>query len=387
MSTRLNILFTSSWYPNRSNIYAGNFVKRHAEAVAKFCDVTVVYFQSDKSILKTEIHVSENKNLREIICYYPKVTSGIPFLFHFKNFKRIVSIVNKLQSEGVLDFTKFDVLHHNVTYPMGTIATYIKEKFHLPLVLTEHSTRFLGHPDDTMSFIERLVAKYVMRKVDVLCPVSKNLEAAILKNFLVKKSVVVKNVVDADLFTISNKKSGSVKTLLHISTLQNQQKNIFGLIEAVSILSKKRNDFILKIIGDGPSDDLMNAIKKYSLSEDVYTFLGAQSIEKVAEEMSHADAVVLFSNFENLPCVISEAHMAGIPVISSNVGGISEMIDATNGLLVSAKNTEQLVAALNDFLDVKHLFSSEEIRKNAMEEYSYQAVGQKFLEIYNTLNV
>jgi L-malate glycosyltransferase len=327
MDKRLNILFTSSWYPNRTNSFAGNFVKRHAEAVAKYCNVTVLYFQSDSSISKTEIQLFESNNLKEIICYYPKITSRLPFVFHFKNFRRIVSIANKLQSEGIINFNSFNVLHHNVTYPIGTVASYIKEKFSLPLVLTEHSTRFLGHPDDKMTFIERLVAKYVLKKVDVLCPVSKNLEQAILKDFPIKKLVVVKNVVDANVFSAHNKKPSSITTFLHVSTLQNQQKNVFGLIEAFSLLSKNREDFVLKIIGDGDSSELMAAIQKFNLPNECFEFLGVQPITKVAEAMRQSDALVLFSNFENLPCVISEAHMVGLPVLSTNVGGISEMID------------------------------------------------------------
>lgn len=382
MDKRLNILFTSSWYPNRTNSFAGNFVKRHAEAVAKYCNVTVLYFQSDSSISKTEIQLFESNNLNEIICYYPKITSRLPFVFHFKNFRRIVSIANKLQSEGLIKFNKFDVLHHNVTYPVGTVAAYIKEKYLLPYVLTEHSTKFLGHPDDKMSFIERLVAKYVLKKVDVLCPVSKNLEQAILNDFTIKKSVVVKNVVDANVFSAHNKKPSSITTLLHVSTLQNQQKNVFGLIEAFSLLSKKHENFVLKIIGDGDSSELMAAIKKYSLPKEHFEFLGAQPITKVAEAMRQSDALVLFSSFENLPCVISEAHMVGIPVISTNVGGISEMIDAKNGVLLEAKNVTQLVQTLQAFMEGKYTFSSSEIRTKAIEDYSYPSVAQKFLEIY-----
>jgi glycosyltransferase involved in cell wall biosynthesis len=268
---------------------------------------------------------------------------------------------------------------------MGTMAAYINNKFFLPLVLTEHSTRFLGHPDDTMTIVERLVAKYVLKNVDVLCPVSKNLEQAILNNFKVKRSVVVKNVVDSNVFTEQIKIPHATKTFLHISTLQNQQKNIDGLINAVAELSKLRSDFHLKIIGDGPSDELMSAIKKYQLSDTRFTFLGAQPITKVADEMKQADALVLFSNFENLPCVISEAHVSGIPVISTNVGGINEMIDASNGMLIDAKNIQQLLNALNDFLDGKHTFHSQEISNKAIENYSYEAVGTQFLNVYHSV--
>ena len=66
--------------------------------------------------------------------------------------------------------------------------------------------------------------------------------------------------------------------------------------------------------------------------------------------MQLADTLVLFSRYENLPCVIAEALCSGLPVVSNRIAGIPEMLDETNGIMLDADNEEQLQLALRQIL-------------------------------------
>ena len=73
-----NILFISSWYPNKEDPTLGIFVQRHAEAAGIYNHVAVLHVQSDQSISKANIQYSENKTYKELIVNYPKVNSQLP---------------------------------------------------------------------------------------------------------------------------------------------------------------------------------------------------------------------------------------------------------------------------------------------------------------------
>jgi glycosyltransferase involved in cell wall biosynthesis len=80
--------------------------------------------------------------------------------------------------------------------------------------------------------------------------------------------------------------------------------------------------------------------------------------------------------------VIAEAMMSGKPVLSSNVNGIPEHVNETNGILVSPRDEESLAQAIIDWYFGVRSFSDLEIRKYAEEHFGYRSVGKKFDEVY-----
>ena len=103
---------------------------------------------------------------------------------------------------------------------------------------------------------------------------------------------------------------------------------------------------------------------------------------EVAEYMQHSDFFVLFSNYENSPVVISESLACGKPVISSNVGGISEHINSSNGILIAPRDEEALAESIDYMLDHFSDYKSAEIQSVAKSKFSMEAVGKEIYEQY-----
>jgi glycosyltransferase involved in cell wall biosynthesis len=106
-------------------------------------------------------------------------------------------------------------------------------------------------------------------------------------------------------------------------------------------------------------------------------------VEGVAGIMKSCDFFVLTSNFENLPCVLIESISCGVPVISTDVGGVTEIIDSTNGIVVPPDNLDALVNAMVQMAVDFNSYDKNEMHRKASEKYSYQAIGTQLAGIYS----
>jgi glycosyltransferase involved in cell wall biosynthesis len=125
------------------------------------------------------------------------------------------------------------------------------------------------------------------------------------------------------------------------------------LVEACNILRERKIDFVCDLIGDGPvRPQVAKQIADLNLQNQVIIH-GSRKRQEVAEMMRAADVKVLASvptaegKREGIPVVIMEAMASGLPVISSQLSGIPELVDdGRTGILVQPGDAEALAAAL-----------------------------------------
>jgi glycosyltransferase involved in cell wall biosynthesis len=105
-------------------------------------------------------------------------------------------------------------------------------------------------------------------------------------------------------------------------------------------------------------------------------FFGPRNASDVAFQMQEADAFVLFSEMENAPCVISEALCCGLPVISSSVAGIPEMVNVENGMLVDSMDEASLTLAMEKAYLENEQWNRMAIAEDAVRKYAQKAVAE-----------
>jgi glycosyltransferase involved in cell wall biosynthesis len=124
------------------------------------------------------------------------------------------------------------------------------------------------------------------------------------------------------------------------------------LIEAFARLRAERPDLRLTVVGDGPERREQEARVRAQGLGDAVVFTGYQSQKQVADWLGKADALVLPSLIEGVPVVLMEAGAAGLPVVATNVGGVSELVrDGVSGFLVPPGSAEVLLPPLRALLD------------------------------------
>jgi L-malate glycosyltransferase len=382
-----NVLFISSWYPSREHPTLGNFVQRHAEAIDPFVTLFVVYVTSSNSIKSN--YVIENEIINGVnttIVYYKKVKSHLP-LFNSviklnrykKGYKKGIEFI-----ESQFGTAQFDITHCNVTFPAGLIALDLKNKRNIPYVLTEHWTLFLPNKNDfsKLPFYVKSKMKTIANNSSRIMPVSEHLARSMKDKGMKGNFTVIPNVVQKDLFNLGEQTTNEIKKILHVSTLVDAHKNIQGIFSTLYELSKTRSDFKLIIVSDGDIDTAKEIQKNIGLVDQIVEYHGTKTPTEIVEFYKSSDFFLLFSNYENLPVVISESLCSGLPVVSSSVGGIPEMIDEQNGLLVNPGDNRALLKALNLMLDNLDTYSRSTIRENAVKKYDNRVVGKHYYEVY-----
>lgn len=379
------------WYPNRYDPMPGLFIQRHIEAVNQYCNTGVVYthmIQAKKSSAKKyDLDYQIIKDVPTACIYYRSSNNWILPIRKIINIWRFFRAnklgVNKIESV----IGKPDVIHVHILTRLGIIAYYYNIFQNTPFIITEHWSRYLELTGTFKGRFRKFVTRLIVGKASSVTAVTNNLATAMKSHGLLNANYfILPNVVD-DVFTSSSKFASVIsdkKTFLHVSCFEDKSKNISGLIRMIKSLSDQRNDFVFRMVGDGMDFDAMKSLShKLGMKDDVIQFTGLLEGEKLVEEMRKADILVIFSNYENMPVVINESLSMGVPVIATRVGGIPEVVNDSNGILVDAGNEKELLQAAIDFIDGNISFKMENIQKNAINEFLSESIGQTIFDIYD----
>ncbi len=391
MSEPIHVLFWPGWwYPCRLNPYSGIFIKKHAEAVSRFCRVSVLYITPDPALKKkrTDWDYREEDGVPTLRVYY-RPPRRIPVWSKISEF-----IVYRRIARKALRFLedtsgKTDLVHVQVNPPAALVHLLFFQLRKLPRLFTEHWSGYFPASRAYRGILRKWVTGKLVKGSDLVTTVSHALQKAMEKHGLKADYRVVPNVVDTELFRPLPGRQVEGKTdkatILHVSGLS-PVKNCEGMLLAVARIAEVREDFRLLIVGDGPCrKDLETLAREHDLLDTIVFFEGAKPVEEVAGYMAKADFFLLFSHYENSPCVLAEAMACGLPAIAPRVGGIPEHLDENNGILVTSGDEEELYSALNNMLDYYQSFDREKIRQYAVEHFSYPRVGETFHNLYREI--
>jgi len=383
---RLHVLFLPAWYPYDDDPMDGLFIKNHARAIAPFQKITVVHAVEKHGISgKQQLSVTEQNGFPEILIYYRKITWHFPILSPIIKIFQLHQAICKGIKYMEKQYGKPDIIHAHVLTRYGVFAYFLSRRWQIPYVITEHWSRYL--PERKKEFkgvLRKFFTRLVVRKAATILPITQNLAKAMQIHRLHNNHYqVIHNVVDTNLFTPSSQKpEKNLFHFIHISCINNHSKNITGLLDAVKLLSEKRQDFDLTIVGDGPD---METIKTYTKKSELTAFVNFTGLltghHLVAEIQKH-HCLIMFSNFENMPVVINEAFACGLPVIATDVGGISEHLTSDKGILIKPKDTSGLQDAMIQMIANYDKYDAQAIRHYAVENFSYEQVGKQLNTIY-----
>lgn len=382
----MKVVWLASWYPNNTNPFDGDFIERHAVAVSKYVQLTVLLVVKDNAMPRRSFKVdkSVNGNLTIYRGYYG--TSVInPVLEKIISFKKYKHFQQKLFQQNISEQGQPDIIHVQVAMKAGLLALYLKKKFNIPFIVTEHWSGYYKYCTPNVysgNWPLNRINKKVLQQAKLLITVSDNLGKTINDNFTGVPYKVIPNVVDTSLFFYQPVLTPRFR-FIHPSGLVHV-KNPEGIIAACKLVKDRGYDFELLMLG-AENEAVTNLANENGLLNHTVFFKGVVPYTAVAAEMQQSSALLMFSRHENMSCVVLEALCCGLPVICTRVGGIPEVIDEQNGLLVESENVQQLAAAMCNMIDTYSRYDKAAIAAAAKEKFNYTAVAQQHLEIYEQL--
>jgi len=298
-----------------------------------------------------------------------------------------------LKSAEILRNKKIDIVHHmlpavyNQTFSL--LALLGKTRSH-PFVFGPTSAHFYPRPSDEKILL-KLTSKLhreTIRKCDKLITITDQVKKLYTEIFDEEKIVTIPLGVDTNLFKPSERKVQKENyEILFVGYLY-KLKGVEFLIKAMHIISEKRKDVKLKIVGNGPNKPRLIKLTEALNIKDKVVFEGFVPHTEMPKQYQQCDIFCFPTLGEPFGKAIIEAMASAKPVIASNIGGPAEIIqNGKTGILVKPAQPELLAQEISRLLtDEKKMKAIGANARNAiMQKYSWEKIAEKYHKLYGSL--
>lgn len=277
-----------------------------------------------------------------------------------------------------------EIIHaHNFLY--ADLASILNDKFRIPYVVTEHSSRYtmnIALEDKLKSEVKNAFLKSSKNIF-----VSNYLKNSFYDYFEIKsdfKSIIIHNLLSRDFEANKVLKINDTNsfTFINVASLI-PVKNQISIINAFYSVFKNNPNVYLKIVGAGI---LMDNLKKYVLELGLDTqivFTGQLETKNVIEEMLKSNCFILSSVKETFGVVVIEAMALGLPILTSNCGGTEEIVsDSFLGIVYDQYDQHDLQTKMLFMYEKRKDFKSDDIINYTHSQFGSSHVAQKIISVY-----
>lgn len=324
-----------------------------------------------------------NENL-----FYHEVDIRTYPLFEYPPYELALAstLVNVIKYEGL------DLLHVHYAIPHASAAYMAKQILRsqgldIPVITTLHGTDITLVGKDASY---EPVVTFSINASDGVTAVSQNLKEDTYRHFKISKDIqVIPNFIDLDRFKKQKKDHfkkaicpNDEKLIVHTSNFR-KVKRVEDVVRIFHNVRKKMPAKLL-LVGDGPErNNIENICRELDTCDDV-RFLG--KLEAVEEVLSVSDLFLMPSEKESFGLAALEAMACEVPVISSNTGGLPElMIDGKTGYVCDVGDIRDMTEKALYVLDDVNLGSFKAHARARAEEFDVENILPLYEEYYNKI--
>lgn len=386
-----HVLVIPSWYPPKG----GYFFREHALALAEAglkVDVLAGLHTSLRSLRPGNLLQVRETEINTIgrVKEYLKKYWIIPYS-NRGNFHGWVNMMLRFYKSYEQQAGKPGLILAHSSIWAGLVAAFIKEKYGVPYVITEHRSRFVYNTKEAREMFEPWFFPYLKTAFEnaaAVVTVSESLQPFIreIAPQAEGKLHSIPNMVDTGFFIPAGEKNkGKPFRFFSLANLI-PLKGMDILIEAFARANQARPGVLQLVIGgDGPERARLEGLVSEKELQKQIIFTGKLRRQQVKDELQQGHAFVLASHFEAFGVVFIEAMACGLPVIATRAGGPESFITEGQGILLEPGKVELLAQAMLDMQEHYDRYLPKEIRRDTISRFGKQAVAQQYLELFDTI--
>ena len=381
-----HILIIPSWYPREQNKISGSFFREQAHALKRHShQVGVIYPQFRSLRMLKQIFVGpyglETEDDAGVMTLR---WHDVYWILRYMPYYRFVWVRKGLELFEIYRerYGLPDIIHVHSMLPAGILAKKINDKYQIPYVITEHSSRIFNKNIDNQE--KKWITEIVQQSsanIAVSQAFSKKLQYDFGGNWISIPNMVWHKFLEYPLS--KSKPSQKPFTFINVATIKNAEtKGHIDLIQAFAQEFSEEDNVRLCFVGGGAGFNDVQAYVNNQNLESRIQLLGALPREDVVERIAESDVFVLASHYETFGVAVIESLALGKPVVATRCGGPDEIITPANGLLVPIQSPHELGQAMRQITDNITQYDPYKIRENCVGKYSAQSIVSQLNEVY-----
>jgi glycosyltransferase involved in cell wall biosynthesis len=385
LDKKKNVLMICSWLDYELRL--GSFFMDQALMLSSEFNFTLVNFRPLKfkfknfnKLYKIERNVYEDK-ITILYIYYPV----------FKLFKNnfFIKLIEKKTFRVLNNFLKkenveIDLLHAQSMFDAAFWALSYHQEYKTPYVLTEHN-----------QFILKNINKQKTRKIDSILEkskfnlvVSNDLIRQFANNYFFGEFVNVGNSVEEEVFNCKNIRTSEYFEIITVGAYTPVKDQITTLkaLKIIDDLNYKKIKFTwigINAWGIDSEEEVNQLISSFEFKNIEIEIVKIATKIEIVSALQKSDVFVFSSISETFGVSPLEALFVGIPVITTQSGGINEFINSQNGVIVPIKDFNALAENILKVMNKELQFDNELISKETIAKFGVAAFKKKMIPIYN----
>lgn len=378
----MNIAFLTPEFPNKKFNFSGgglgtSIFNLSQELVNKGHGVYVLVYGQDKDEVFQENGV----------VFYKIKNVKFKGISRYLSQKKIERIINQLHHDQKIDV---------VEAPDWGMTSFIKPTCKVIVRLNGSDTYFCHLDNRPVKWNNKFHEKRLLKNADAIISVSKYTGDTTNSLFNLKRNfTVIPNSIDSTNFSLSTNVVVDEHTILCFGTLIRKK----GLLELPLIFNKvyeKNSKAKLVLVGKDSSDVISGNNSTWKMMQSLFSkealinvsYLGSVTYDEIKQHISKAKVCVFPTFAEALPVSWIEAMAMQKPIVASNVGWATEVIeDEVSGFLAHPKDHELFSKRILQFLNDESLCKSmsKAARKRVETTFDSKVVMEQNIKFYNTI--
>lgn len=253
-------------------------------------------------------------------------------------------------------YNKYDLFHihmasYGSTFRKGYYIRFLKKR-NKKIILHVHGAEYIMFYNNLLEKKKKKVER-IWLDSDVVIALSEEWKNQFEHLFNHKNIIVINNGIDTEQYEEAKCVTEYVRNNFLFLGRIGKRKGSYDIVSAIEKLSKKYPDILVYMAGDGEINEIKSLIDKKNLGNNIKV-MGWINFENKIELLQKVCTVLLPSYNEGLPMTILEGMAAGKVIISTNVGGIPELVENNiNGLIIDPGDIDGLCKAISKVIEEK----------------------------------